>query len=880
MNTQHKAISPIHIHQPFGWLVADEAARLAIVPGSDDLNRLLLQQSDSTVWRLQNAGPVVWVRLDAKAAAEAAAAQSSANAAQVSSDAHAARSDNPHATTAAQVGAYTAAQSDSAIAAASTSDRARANHTGSQPASTISDFASAADARISAQKGAANGLATLGPDQKVPAAQLPSYVDDVLEFANFAVFPATGESGKIYVALDTGRIYRWGGSAYAEISASPGSTDAVPEGANNLYFTTERAQDAVGAGFSAGTSDGASVSYDDAGDRFNVANTDKGSVARAAHEAAADPHPQYTTASEASAAAPVQSVGGKTGAVPFQAAAETPCNATGDNPATNLQAQIERTRGRWGQHALHNAYQTFDSAADAGVGSSFVGGGQIGAVPDGPDSFYSQWFCETTSIGNDFPSVGSASNSFASQLAFPRSLAGNGGATSINFPLYIRMKESGIWQAWRLAIGQDPTKVPFSGGTMSGILVNTAQFRGISSQVVGGGSFDTAAFTSFVSDPAVDALPGYAFHKSGVFGTFLYSDSAGELKTIRNGGDRTTAVKVWTSGNHGPTSGLAAQSANQLVDPVGNIRGYISSNGYFKASVSGLYGSAAGLPSLPDNPHIFQTNNAGSNVIFVAESDILENIASYMPTGSSGSHYKGYLDGGLTYAVLSNGNVQNTNNSYGAISDEKLKDILGTAEPLKCVAVAEALGWVHYHLKSDTGEQRLKLLGVVAQQVQEIAPGLVESSPDMRNVQKTREVVKNRSVMQAVEREETISRIELVEGQWREIVETKTIATQVPVIDEFPIFGANGQPLMELLTAAVLDEEGNEVTPAETRQRTHRVARTESYTEIENYTEKEPTGEVTLGVKYSVIAMIYNVATQWLLREHKLLASRVAALEA
>lgn len=57
-------------------------------------------------------------------------------------------------------------------------------------------------------------------DGKVPASQLPSYVDDVLEYANFAAFPATGESGKIYVALNTNLTYRWSGSAYVEISAS------------------------------------------------------------------------------------------------------------------------------------------------------------------------------------------------------------------------------------------------------------------------------------------------------------------------------------------------------------------------------------------------------------------------------------------------------------------------------------------------------------------------------------------------------------------------------------------------------------------------------------------------------------------------------------
>ena len=57
-------------------------------------------------------------------------------------------------------------------------------------------------------------------DGKVPAAQLPSFVDDVLEYASTSAFPAAGESGKIYVALDTNKTYRWGGSDYVEISES------------------------------------------------------------------------------------------------------------------------------------------------------------------------------------------------------------------------------------------------------------------------------------------------------------------------------------------------------------------------------------------------------------------------------------------------------------------------------------------------------------------------------------------------------------------------------------------------------------------------------------------------------------------------------------
>ena len=54
----------------------------------------------------------------------------------------------------------------------------------------------------------------------IPASQLPSYVDDVLEFANLVSFPAVGETGKIYVAIDTNLTYRWTGSVYSVMSSS------------------------------------------------------------------------------------------------------------------------------------------------------------------------------------------------------------------------------------------------------------------------------------------------------------------------------------------------------------------------------------------------------------------------------------------------------------------------------------------------------------------------------------------------------------------------------------------------------------------------------------------------------------------------------------
>lgn len=77
------------------------------------------------------------------------------------------------------------------------------------------------DAQVKrSEMGANNGVATLDSSGKVVTSQLPSFVDDVLEFESKIAFPATGESGKIYVSLDTNLTYRWGGTEYVEISKS------------------------------------------------------------------------------------------------------------------------------------------------------------------------------------------------------------------------------------------------------------------------------------------------------------------------------------------------------------------------------------------------------------------------------------------------------------------------------------------------------------------------------------------------------------------------------------------------------------------------------------------------------------------------------------
>lgn len=76
------------------------------------------------------------------------------------------------------------------------------------------------DILTSGNLGEKNGVASLDSMGKIPTSQLPAYVSDVLEFPTFNDFPTKGEVNKIYIALDTNKTYRWGGTVYVEIGSS------------------------------------------------------------------------------------------------------------------------------------------------------------------------------------------------------------------------------------------------------------------------------------------------------------------------------------------------------------------------------------------------------------------------------------------------------------------------------------------------------------------------------------------------------------------------------------------------------------------------------------------------------------------------------------
>ncbi len=97
---------------------------------------------------------------------------------------------------------------------------------------------------------------------KVPASELPSYVDDVVEVADYAALPATGETGKIYVTLDNNKIYRWSGSVYIEIAANSaiwGAITGTLSSQTDLQAALDAKQDDLVSGTNIKTIEGQSL---------------------------------------------------------------------------------------------------------------------------------------------------------------------------------------------------------------------------------------------------------------------------------------------------------------------------------------------------------------------------------------------------------------------------------------------------------------------------------------------------------------------------------------------------------------------------------------------------------------------------------------------
>lgn len=220
--------------------------------------------------------------------------------------------------------------------------------------------------------------------------------------------------------------------------------------------------------------------------------------------------------------------------------------------------------------------------------------------------------------------------------------------------------------------------------------------------------------------------------------------SALELRSDNNNGYIRNFSSTYAAdgGRYASAVQIGASDGKKLhVDGAGGIffnlgypnstleRARLTTQGFFKFSNTGGYGNAAGLGDTSATSDFwFQSNTAGRNVAALATdtTSATTNYNSFLATGAAGAHYKALLNASEVFRVLANGNVQNTNNSYGAISDIKLKENITDTTPKLDKLMQVRI--VNFNLKS---EKNTKQIGVIAQELEKVFPSLVDEFCDV-----------------------------------------------------------------------------------------------------------------------------------------------------
>lgn len=314
-----------------------------------------------------------------------------------------------------------------------------------------------------------------------------------------------------------------------------------------------------------------------------------------------------------------------------------------------------------------------------------------------------------------------------------------------------------------------------------------------------------------------------------------------------------------TTGEHSWFRGVGgAVGAGANFSPLASI----NSNKAFIASTTGNFVDANGTDRAGNFGHLFISDKADAAVMASNTQGGNVNAGTYgsiLPATSTAFHLLGLKNGtGTVVNIAHNGNMTNLNNSYGAISDIKLKNIIGPApsfwEKFKLVE------FFIYTLKSDQSNK--KQLGVIAQYLQDVFPGLVVSTPDCEHVEVVEDVERVVPVTGKIKKQIEKKDIVEIEGAWREIVTLEEVEVDEPLVDEYPLFDIDGQPVWEVVEPAQLDESGREIKAAVLKQKVHVIQKMTTVVEKIKRTELQETGTFTFSVNYSVLNLIASVVVQ------------------
>ena len=257
-----------------------------------------------------------------------------------------------------------------------------------------------------------------------------------------------------------------------------------------------------------------------------------------------------------------------------------------------------------------------------------------------------------------------------------------------------RLTSSGQW-----LVGTSSTSKDFS-----------AVFQGNSADATGGANLLLARGTS---SPADGSAIGYlSFTDSN-------HNTTAQIQAQRDGG-------TWTSGTSQPGRLVFSTTYDGASSPTERMR--ILATGFVKAKNDGGTFPTGAIHEFSSDENIYvafrvenQNNLSGSGTYNSLLGTNCNNTSSYHFVGNTGASDKIYIYG--------NGNIVNSNNSYGLMSDVKLKENIVDAnsqwDDLKTLRV------VNFNFKEETGYQTHTQIGFIAQEVEQVSPGLVYETPDL-----------------------------------------------------------------------------------------------------------------------------------------------------
>jgi len=294
--------------------------------------------------------------------------------------------------------------------------------------------------------------------------------------------------------------------------------------------------------------------------------------------------------------------------------------------------------------------------------------------------------------------------------------ASNTVAISTNSTERLRVDSSG-----RLLVGTSSARSNFSLGTpTTQFETAVSSFNQGLSIINNGGSPGysptlTIGVTRGTSTGSNTALPGtdYGFGRidfAGADGTNLITGARIEALTDANPGTNDMPGKL-----------VFSTTADGASSPTERMR--IGQNGFTKMSNSGVYNDATGTY------HEIMTNLTGNHALLCRAPASYSSsvIKSFVLTaaGTGYNHFNADSNGTAVCVIRGDGNLLNVNNSYGSLSDIKLKENIVDANSqwndLRALQVR------NYNFKEG---QTHTQIGLVAQEVELVSPGLVTESPD------------------------------------------------------------------------------------------------------------------------------------------------------